>query len=209
MKKQTIGLVLLACSFVVSAGQFSLSPLGFYLEKPAPQEIRLTNPGNTPISFQTYASSWSQVDGKNVYEKTNEVTTSPSVVTVQPHSTAIVRVIALSVPQDGNEHTYKIHVNELPSNNSEMVSHGGMMVKALSANILPYVIRPSSLKPVLVSSCVNGKFTATNNGNATAHVTRRPGEGGHLDYVLPGSTVSFNLPCGSQKLRVNGVETTL
>lgn len=105
-----------AAAWVVAApaeaGTFRVDPVNIVLaENRAATELRLTNVEAAPVGVRVTALRWTQRDGKDVYEPTDDVIASPPIFTVAPRGTQLVR-FGLRRRTPGA--AYRIVVEEIP-----------------------------------------------------------------------------------------------
>jgi fimbrial chaperone protein len=77
--------------------------------------ITVKNGSDQPTSIQIQTVAWSQHDGKDVYTPTKELLVSPPIVTIAPQGEQIIRVALRRKADATNELTYRISLQELPS----------------------------------------------------------------------------------------------
>lgn len=94
------------------AGTFRVDPVNIVLaENRAATELRLTNAEAAPVGVRVTALRWTQREGKDVYEPTDDVIASPPIFTVAPRGTQLVRFgLRRRIPGAA----YRIIVEEIP-----------------------------------------------------------------------------------------------
>jgi fimbrial chaperone protein len=73
----------------------------------------LTNSGSEPLHAQLRLFRWSQADGADRLQPTQELALSPPILELQPGQQQLVRVIRL-LPAGAAEQSYRILIDELP-----------------------------------------------------------------------------------------------
>jgi fimbrial chaperone protein len=101
--------------FAAAAG-WNIDPVRIELT-PDQQTAAMTvrNDSDQPTSIQIQAVSWSQAGGKDVYTPTKELLVSPPFVTIAPKGEQIIRLALRRQADPVNELTYRISLQELPS----------------------------------------------------------------------------------------------
>ena len=105
---------LFLASFAASAQSLSVLPVNVFL--PSGQRaasLSLKNSGDKPTSIQVRAYDWSQKDDADQLIDSKLIVVSPPLVTIQPGSTQVVRLI-LRQPPVGSEATYRILLDQIP-----------------------------------------------------------------------------------------------
>lgn len=69
--------------------------------------ITFTNPGDQALRYQTQAMAWTQVDGADRREPTNDLIVAPPIAEIAPGKSQIFRV-ALRGPATGREQAYRL-----------------------------------------------------------------------------------------------------
>jgi fimbrial chaperone protein len=77
--------------------------------------ITITNDGDQATSIQAQVVAWSQVEGKDIYTPTKELIISPPIFTINPKQEQIVRVALRKQSELTGEITYRINLQELPT----------------------------------------------------------------------------------------------
>ena len=76
--------------------------------------ITVSNNDSEPITIQATVKSWTQVDGKDVYEPTRDVLITPPVVTILPGAEQILRLGFRRPPSPQKEDAYRVYLQEIP-----------------------------------------------------------------------------------------------
>ncbi|SDR53752.1 fimbrial chaperone protein [Rhizobiales bacterium GAS191] len=107
--------IALACSAPLRAASLQVQPAMVDVAAPgAASTLTLRNEGATPINVQVRVFRWSQSDGEERLEPTEDVVASPPAVTLAPHADYVARVVrVVKQPVEGEE-TYRLFVDELP-----------------------------------------------------------------------------------------------
>lgn len=174
-----LGLLFLAAfscmglSGLALAGSFSVSPIRVTLS--AGQKImalRVINSGATPVSIQLELLSWSQEQGADHYNLTNELLAMPPIFTVAPGESQVVRVGLRRAPDPQRELSYRLFLQELPAPLPK--GFQGLQV-ALRLGVPVFVIPSAPTAPQLewrLRRTPNGLVLSTiNQGNAQGHVS--------------------------------------
>jgi fimbrial chaperone protein len=124
---------------------FSIAPIRVELAgSQATEVLTVRNENDTPIILQARAMAWTQDDGVDFFADTREVIVAPPVLTINPHSSQIVRV-ALRRPADvSRELSYRLFLQEVPQPVLR-VNQGLTVALRMS---LPIFIAPEKAEPV-------------------------------------------------------------
>jgi fimbrial chaperone protein len=198
------------------AADIQLSPVNLTLTPAQKVEtLRITNTGSTPVPVQMRGLKWSQVDGQSLEVPTQEIRFQPTMATIQPGQTQVIRVVKVKAPA-GQEEAYRVVVSELPTEIQKSESENKAVF--LLNYSLPLFYRAAGAAASLRGEYKAGELILTNTGTATAKVygVKAGSEmvvPGLLGYVLPGSTMRFPIDAApglrSFTATVNGVETHL
>lgn len=200
--------VVLAASIGARAGSLQVEPVLIDLTAPgAASIITLRNEGATPINAQIRVFRWSQVDGKENLEPSDDVVASPPAAKLAPKSNYVVRVVRVTKRPVSGEESYRVLVDQLP----EGAQQKGNAVNLLVRYSIPVFFGAAdrSTASLVWSVAVNGgklKITARNTGERRiriASLVLRDGQGktvsfgnGLAGYVLGKSAMSWTKPAG-------------
>ena len=200
----TAGL-LAAAAIPAAASTFSLSPIRIYLS-PAHRigVITLRNDGDDAVTVQVSPYAWSQPQGEDRYQATDDLIATPPVFSVAPHARQIVRVALREQEAGQREGDYRLFFQEVPQPHA--ASFNGLRIY-LRIGVPLFVVRSPSQKGSLAWQARPAgphelEILATNSGAAHIEVTGFDLESGshappvHVAtarYVLPGSTVSWKV----------------
>lgn len=191
---------LLAGTGGASAGSFQVNPVRATLSARLPVgSLTVRNTGAEPVVVQLEVVSWSQQEGKDVYDLTREILATPPIFTVPSGGSQVVRVGVRRAPDSKREITYRLFLQEVPP--PPKPDFQGLQV-ALRIGVPVFILPPVPAKPVLrwrVSRSAQGqlKVSLTNSGNVHIQVAnfRLVPAGGEpfptrqvAAYVLPGQT---------------------
>jgi fimbrial chaperone protein len=200
--------LILAASLGARAGTLQVEPVLIDLTSPgAASTITLRNEGAAPINAQVRVFRWSQVDGKESLEPTNDVVASPPAVTLAAKTNYVARVVRVSKRPVSGEESYRVLVDQLP----DRAQQKGNTVNLLVRYSIPVFFGAADRSNAMVawSAVVSGgkvKITARNEGERRiriASLTLRDANGktvsfgnGLAGYVLGKSIVSWTKPAG-------------
>lgn len=199
------------------AGSFEVNPIRVQLT-PAARSAALTvkNSGTEPVVVQASVQAWSQKGGDDVLSATSEVLVSPPIATIAPGAEQIVRVGLRRAPDDKQELSYRLFLQEVPP--PPRPGFQGLQV-ALRIG-LPVFVQPRSgpAKPALVwdarmRDAGTISLRLRNEGNAHIQVSDvamfAPGgkeplaSHASLSYVLPGQSRAWELKTRDAGLKAN------
>jgi fimbrial chaperone protein len=109
------GTLLAIASAPTPAGNFTASPV--QLRMPAAgsaTSLTLENKGDEPVLIQASTMRWSQQDGEDLLEPTEDVVVSPPIFTVPPGGVQTVRIGLLRGADPARELTYRVFLQEVP-----------------------------------------------------------------------------------------------
>jgi P pilus assembly chaperone PapD len=102
--------LLVLCS-AAQAGGFGVVPLRVELGKNKASSLTVTNTEETK-TFEVRAVSWKQQNRTDAYAPTSELIIAPATFRLEKGASQVVR-IQLNRPLDGDEHAYRIFVDEV------------------------------------------------------------------------------------------------
>jgi fimbrial chaperone protein len=189
-----------------SAGSFGISPLRLEFSGPArTAALTVRNDEDAPALIQVETLLWTQDDGQEKLDPTTDLLVSPTVFTLPPKGTQLVRVALRSSPDPTRELSYRVILQEVPPEASPDFT--GLRV-ALRLSIPLFVAPTTPAKQDLAWSATydtTGAIVvrADNGGGAHARVlgltlTPESGTGPALQdtvatYVLPGQYRTWTL----------------
>ena len=206
MKWLLVVILVLAFGEESHAESIQVSPILIEINAPATSStITLKTDGKKPRVAQLRVMRWSQVDGKEVLEATDDVVASPPFATLTSNTSYTVRIVRQSSAPVLQEESYRLLIDQLPD---EQSSKKNVIAIAIRYS-LPVFVRPANGgKAVLEwgAELVDGavKLTAINSGNRGAKLTDlkmsdgrsdvRFGTNGTAGYILPGQSMSWKKP---------------
>ena len=206
MKKLVILALLAGAAWPLWAATFNVSPIrvGLSAQRPiVPLSVR--NEGDEPMVVQVQVVRWSQNNGEDVYDSTNDILATPPIVTVPPHGTQIVRVGLRRGVDPERELSYRVYLAEVPA---PPAADATRVHVALRIGLPVFVGSPAAPKPALAWKVVSGDdgiamLRVKNDGKAHAQVAnvrllsgadRQPlARYPSPAYVLPGSAQEWRL----------------
>ncbi|WP_146163369.1 fimbrial biogenesis chaperone [Sphingomonas fennica] len=214
MNRLAHGLALLSLlvSQQAAAASLRISPIGLDLsEKDRAASITLSNSAEEPVSLQIRIFKWTQVDGEDKLDPTDEMLVSPPAATVPAGASYTIRVARPSVTPVTSELAYRVFIDELPKPiDPETGARGISMVLRTS---MPVFVTPEKAKAQLqwsvAPSGVDLAVTVRNSGARSVKVanlsaTTKDGTPlvateGLNGYVLAGVARTFKLAPESGK----------
>ena len=203
---------LILAAFILAFGEESqaesiqVSPISVEINAPSlSSTITLKTDAKKPRVAQLRVMRWSQVDGKEVLEATDDVVASPPFATLTSNTSYTVRIVRQSAAPVLKEENYRLLIDQLPDEQSSKKNVIGIAIRYS----LPIFVRPANGgKAVLEwdAELVDGavKLTAINSGNRGAKLTDlkisdgrsfvRFGTNGAAGYILPGQSMSWKKP---------------
>ncbi len=182
-----------------SAGSFGISPLRLEFSGPVrTAALTVRNDDDAPALIQVETLHWAHDGAEDKLDPTTDLLVSPTVFTLPPKGTQLVRVALRNGPDPTRELSYRVILQEVPPEASPDFT--GLRV-ALRLSMPVFVAPATPAKPDLAWSATldaNGAIVvrADNNGGAHARVlglTLTPESGTApvlqdtvATYVLPG-----------------------
>lgn len=154
--------------------------------------MTITNTDDVEKSYQVIAEAWTVVNGVKQRTPTKDLMFRPSVITLAPKGSQVVRYIRTS-SIEGHETAYRIKVAEIPSKIQPTKSG---VVYAMGMDF-PWIWRAEAAQPNLVMTWQGQDLKVANTGTATAQLVNLTAGSTHkkglVGYVLPGETITFKL----------------
>lgn len=188
------------------AAALQASPVLVELQANSPSAtVQIRNTGQAPINVQTRVYRWTQADGQESLDDTEELTASPPLTTLQPGMSYSVRLVRINRAPITEEQAFRVLVDELPDPNRQQSGTIAMVVR----HAIPVFLMPADAKGGQISWSVgtrNGRLVlrATNTGDRRVRLSsvsvKLPGGqtvnfgNGLLGYALAGSTMEWLSP---------------
>jgi len=143
---------------------FSITPTSVDLSAGVKSSaLTVINSGDEKLNCQIDLKEWSQDgEGKDVYTDTKDVVFFPKIMTVEPNEQRAIR-IGLKGPQDVKEKTYRLFVEEIPSQKkgSENKEHGKISAGLTIAfrYAVPIFVKPAKQQESAVVENVDMAFS--------------------------------------------------
>ena len=116
---------LILAAFILAFGEESqaesiqVSPISVEINAPSlSSTITLKTDAKKPRVAQLRVMRWSQVDGKEVLEATDDVVASPPFATLASNTSYTVRIVRQSAAPVLNEENYRLLIDQLPDEQS-------------------------------------------------------------------------------------------
>jgi fimbrial chaperone protein len=151
----------------VRASSLSVVPISIDIVQPAATgTMTLRNREARPLNAQVRVFRWTQVDGQDLLEPTQDVIPSPPIVTINPGADYVVRLQRTAAAEIAGEEAYRVVVDELPNPNRQ---RNGTIALVLRYLVPVFFLSPDATQPKLVWSLTrrNGRtmLSAANNGD--------------------------------------------
>jgi fimbrial chaperone protein len=200
--------IVLAAQISSQAGSLQIEPVLIDVAAPgAASTVSLRNDGAAPINAQIRIFRWSQVDGKERLEPTDDVVASPPAVALAPKANYVARIVRVTKRPISGEESYRVLIDQLPAPTQQR----GNAVNLLVRYSIPVFFGASDRRDPAVawSVTVSGnkvKVTARNDGDrririASLNIRNAKGKTvsfgkGLVGYVLGKSTADWTVPAG-------------
>ena len=137
-----------------SAGQLTVEPILLEMNAPsAAGVLKLRNDSDVDVIAQTRVLRWTQVDGVEKLEPTTDVVSSPPEVSLAPKVDYVVRIVRVSKQPVRGEESYRVLVDQLPSNPRT----SNPTVRLIVRQSIPVFFRAQGVGPADVSWSVRRK----------------------------------------------------
>ena len=159
--------------------------------------VMLTNTSERALPVQSRLFAWSQESGEDVYAASSDLTISPSIASIPPGETQIVRVLRSGAASPG-EKRYRLVVDQLPD---PAAARAGAAEARIRFAVPMFLDRTKTAPAQLDWRIGANGIELTNTGGATARIlqldvktangTQVPVERNSLRYVLGNSTIAW------------------
>jgi fimbrial chaperone protein len=201
---RTVGLwVLLVFSSSALAGGFAVVPLRADLGKSRTSSLTVTNTEEAK-TFEVRVVSWKQKNREDSYDKSDDLLVAPATFRLEKGASQVVR-IQLNRKLDGDEHAYRIFVDEVPPAKEVR----GNALKTVVSMAIPVFVAPASgpvgkgqaeMKASLAKNVINIELRNTGKANLKLREWVLSSKMGDLlkvpsaAYVLSGNTLTGEYP---------------
>jgi fimbrial chaperone protein len=159
--------------------------------------VMLTNTSERPLPVQSRLFAWSQADGEDVYAASSDLTISPSITSIPPGETQIVRVLRSGAASPG-EKRYRLVVDQLPD---PAAARAGAAEARIRFTVPLFLDRTKSAPAQFDWRIGANGIEIANTGGATARILQLdvktasgasvPVERNSLRYILGNSTIAW------------------
>lgn len=181
----------------------SIAPLRVEIEGGgAGATVRLTNASDHPLPVQSRLFAWTQADGEDVYAPSSELVVSPSITSIPPGQTQVVRILRKG-PATPGEKRFRLAVDQLPD---PAQARPGQALTRIRFTLPVFVDREQAQPAAFAWRVGKDRLELVNSGGATARVLDLqvkgadgriiPVERNALRYVLGNSTITWPLGNG-------------
>ena len=190
----------------------SISPLRVELDGEGDgATVLLSNGSKRPLSVQSRLFAWAQDAGEDVYEPSGDLTISPSITSIPPGETQVVRVLR-KVGASPGEKRFRLVVDQLPD---PALARPGQTQTRIRFTVPVFLDRKAAQPAQLAWRVEKDRLELTNSGGSTARVLDLqvktsdgrvvPVERNSLRYVLGKSTITWPIGNGCS---LGGVQVT-
>jgi fimbrial chaperone protein len=159
--------------------------------------VMLTNSSLRALPVQTRLFAWSQVDGEDVYAPSTDLMISPSITSIPPGKTQIVRVLRTG-PAAPGEKRYRLIVDQLPD---PALAKAGEAEARIRFSLPVFLDRNKAAPAQFDWRIGPDGVELANTGGATARILQIevktaggasvPVDGNSLRYVMGNSTIAW------------------
>jgi len=159
--------LLISAPTLAGAASLQVSPI--MLDIPAPRAtatIKLRNEGTAPLNAQIRVFKWTQQNGEEKLEPTDEVVASPPLAKLTPDNDYVVRVVRVSKQPLESVASYRLLVDEVPD---AAKARNGTITMVLRYSI-PVFFYPANVAPAKLTWSLTQRggrtyVSATNDGD--------------------------------------------
>jgi fimbrial chaperone protein len=209
-----LGLVLpvvLAPQAYAAETGLQVSPLRVEFDKAgATSVVTLKNRKSKPALIQVEVFKWTQQDGKDIHEPTQDVLASPPVFTIPPDGEQLIRLGFRKAPDQTRQLSYRLSVREIPDLANPDQAAG--TVRVMIGFSLPIFVKPIAKQVTRLawSAARSGqsiRIGLHNQGNRHIQIRRFQimdatglvvAEMKQMGYVLPSQDANWILPLDNQ-----------
>jgi fimbrial chaperone protein len=200
-------LLLASAALAGSVQALTISPVLIELS-PAQRVVSVTvsNPSDQAMNFQVETLAWSQPDGTNHYEPTEDLLVAPPIAEIPPQGSQIFRV-TLRKPLSGTvEQTYRLVLEDV---SEELAPQPGIVAIRFRHNLPVYVTPPGEAKAAprwsrCAAAAGKGCVRLDNDGSRRLRISELTVAGQGWQQKIPGGAVlagawkqfNFNLASG-------------
>lgn len=200
------------CMGSARANTLQASPVMIEMTSAAPTSaVTVRNSGRSPYDVQTRIFRWQQQGGVETLVESDDVVTSPPIVTLKPGVNYSVRIVKVNGEPVQQEEAYRLLVDQLPD---EDKLRSGVVALVMRHSIPVFMLPEQASAPNLHWSLAaeNGRLVlqVKNTGGRRVRlsgvsVTMPDGRNvafgsGLLGYVLAGSTMQWRANAGTSAL---------
>jgi len=139
------GLLLLGFSSETRPASLILSPVRIELSAARPYAVlRITNSAAEPVTLHARAFRWSFDEHDDVLTTTNDLILNPPMATLAPKAVQVVRIGLRTPNQTTGELTYRVIVEEVPTQKREAVGSEISTILKLSLPVFAAPRRPAT-----------------------------------------------------------------
>ncbi len=180
--------------------RLNLAPLRLELDASKPTAtLMLTNTSERAVPVQTRLFAWSQDGGEDRFAPSSALTISPSIISIPPGATQIVRLLRTGAASPG-EKRFRLAVDQLPD---PTLAQSGSAEARLRFTIPVFLDRDTAAPAQLDWHVGADKVEVRNGGGSTARIVTIevktaagkavPIERNSLRYVLGSSAIAWPL----------------
>jgi fimbrial chaperone protein len=194
------------------AASLQVSPVNIEVKAPgAATTLKLRNEGQAPLNAQIRVFRWSQSNGEEKLEPTDDIVASPPMATLAPKADYTVRLVRVTKRPIAAEESYRLIIDELPDPKAKQ---NKTVALVLRYSIPVFFYRADATQPNLTWSIDQrggrASVTVTNAGTRHARISAlqlRSSNGttvsfgnGLTGYALGGSVMRWIAPPNSPRI---------
>jgi fimbrial chaperone protein len=194
------------------AGSLQVEPVLVEVRAPGgASSVTLRNQSAAPIDAQIRVFRWSQTNGEEKLEPTQDVVASPPALSLHPNTPQVVRVVRIDKGPITREESYRLIVDQLPN----LTQQRNGTVNMILRHSIPVFFKPPNVSGPAISwsvAAAGGKLQISvhNKGDRRVRISAlqvQDSKGttlslgnGLVGYALAGSTMRWSAPLGKLTL---------
>lgn len=135
-------LLVLAIDVAPVQASASITPVVLEIDARGRGALRVTNKRDRSVTYQLTPLNWDVVDGKDLYQPSNDFIASPPSFTLKPRQTREIRVGFRNPAQAAVERAYRLVVEEVPFETAS--ADQGLNINLRMRYVLPVYIAPAA-----------------------------------------------------------------
>ena len=200
------------------AASLQVAPVSVEVAAPgATATVNLRNQGDKPLDGQIRVFRWTQVNGEDKLEPTDDVVASPPMASLRPNTSYVIRIVRTKKEPVATEETYRLLIDELPGSATGRTGVNIVLRYSIPVFFTSPNAAPSQLKWELQRRNNKQYVVVKNDGDRRVRLAKlklTDNKGGSFyfgdglaGYVLARSSVSLEIPAKAKGFGSGGLAT--